>query len=568
MKAPLALCFSLLFMSTRIVDAQASSEHQAFPDVAQLDKMAAQFAPTPLSADVSRLTARDRQALIKLIEAGRVIDDIFLQQLWSGNEALYHKLLEDRSPLGRARLHLFSIYKGPWADLDAHRAFMPGVPPRKPLGANFYPEDMTRAEFEHWVSQLPAKQASLAKGFFTVIRRDTTSHHLEIVPYHEAYAADLQRSAALLREAAGLTENESLKRFLQARADAFLNDDYYQSDIDWMDLNSPIDITIGPYETYNDELFGYKASFEAYVCLRDDEETAKLQGFSSHLQDVENHLPIDAAYRNPHLGTMMPISVVNEILSAGDGNHGVQTAAFNLPNDERVIQQKGSKKVMLKNVQHAKFDSTLTPISRIVLPAAAQQDLSFDWFFTHILAHELSHGIGPHEITVNGRKTSVRLELKDLYSTIEEAKADVTGLFMLQYFFDTGILPGGEANERKLYTTFLASSFRTLRFGIEEAHGRGMALQFNYLLEHGAFAARPDGTFEVNYAKVKEAVQDLTHDLLTIEAHGDYAAAKRLLGQYGVMRPLLTRALDRLKGIPVDIQPVFVTADELTRSHQ
>ena len=568
MRPFLTLCLALIFMSTRTVDAQPSSAHQAFPDTVQLEKMAAQFAPTPLSADVSRLSAQDRQALVKLIEAGRVMDDIFLQQLWSGNEDLYHKLRHDQLPLGRARLRLFSIYKGPWSDLDAHRAFMPGVPARKPLGANFYPEDMTRAEFEHWVSELPAKQADLARSFFTVIRRNATSRQLEIVPYYDAYQADLQRAAGLLRDAAALTGNESLRRFLQTRADAFLNDDYYQSDLDWMDLDSPIDVTIGPYETYNDELFGYKASFEAYVCLRDDAETEKLKGFSSHLQEVENNLPIDPAYRSPHLGTTMPIRVVNEILSAGDGNHGVQTAAFNLPNDERVVQQKGSKKVMLKNVQHAKFDSTLTPISRIVLPATAQRDLSFDWFFTHILAHELSHGIGPHEINVNGRKTSVRLELKDLYSTIEEAKADVTGLFMVQYFFDAGILPGGEANERKLYTTFLASSFRTLRFGIEEAHGRGMALQFNYLLDHGAFIVRPDGAFEVNYAKVKQAVRDLTHELLTVEAHGDYAAAKRLLDQFGVMRPVLTRTLRRLKGIPVDIQPVFVTADELARSRQ
>jgi hypothetical protein len=333
-----------------------------------------------------------------------------------------------------------------------------------------------------------------------------------------------------------------------------------------MDLDAPIDVTIGPYETYNDELFGYKAAFEAYVCLKDEAETRKLEGFSRHLQEVENNLPIDPAYRNPKLGATTPIRVVNELLSAGDGNHGVQTAAFNLPNDERVIQQKGSKKVMLKNVQHAKFDNILEPISRVLLPASAQPDLSFDWFFTHILAHELSHGIGPHEIKIQARTSSVRLELKDLYSTIEEAKADVTGLFMLQYFFDAGILPGGPLNERKLYSTFLASAFRTLRFGILEAHGRGMALQFNYLADHGAFIERPDGTFEVNFAEIKQAVRDLAHDLLTIEAQGDYTAAKKLLDEFGVMRPSLKRALGRLKDIPVDIEPNFVTADELARS--
>lgn len=559
--ASLALAF---LMSTFLVDAQSA---HSFPDAAQLGKMAGQFAPTPLDVDVSHLSPGDRGALLKLIQAGRVIDDIFLQQLWSGNEVLYRKLQQDHTPIGRARLSVFSIYKSPWSDLDAHRAFMPGVPPRKPLGANFYPEDMTREEFEHWTNALSPNQTAAAKSFFTVIRRGGDKQ-LTTVPYYDAYKSDLDRAAQLLREAASVTQNGSLKRFLETRAAAFLSDDYYESDLAWMDLDAPIDITIGPYETYNDELFGYKASFEAYVCLKDDAETAKLQGFSSHLQEVENALPIDPGYRNPKLGATMPIHVVNEILSAGDGNHGVQTAAFNLPNDARVIQQKGSKKVMLKNVQHAKFDTNLVPISRVVLPVSARDDLSFDWFFTHILAHELSHGIGPHEITVNGRHSSVRLELKDLYSTIEEAKADVTGLFMLQLFFDRGILPGGEAKERKLYTTFLASSFRTLRFGITEAHGRGMALQFNYFLDHGAFVERPDGTFEVDYRKVKQAVRDLTHDLMTIEAQGDYRSAKRMLDELGVMRPAMKKTLDRLSGIPVDICPVFVTADELTRDSQ
>ena len=542
-----------------------STAATALPDTAQLEHMAARFAPTPLTVDLSHLNDGDRKAVVKLIEVGRVIDDIFLQQLWKGNERLYQELRQDTSPLGKARLHLFWIYKGPWADLEEHRAFLPNVPEREPLGANFYPEDMTRPEFEHWAAALPEKDAQLAKSFFTVIQRNSQLRHLEIVPYYNVYRDDLQRAAKLLREAAQLTDNVSLKHFLDTRATAFLNDDYYESDIAWMDLDAPIDLTIGPYETYNDELFGYKAAFESYLCLKDDAETAKVQGYSTHLQEVENHLPIDPAYRNANLATTTPIRVVNELLSAGDGNHGVQTAAFNLPNDERVIQQKGSKKVMLKNVQHAKFDATLVPISRIVLPPSAQSDLSFDWFFTHILAHELSHGIGPHEIKVNSRTSSVRLELKDLYSTIEEAKADVTGLFMLQYFFDHGLLSGGKANEHKLYNTFLASSFRTLRFGITEAHGRGMALQFNYLLDHGAFVSRNDGTYEVDFAKVKQGIRDLAHELLTIEAQGNYAGAKNMLDELAVIRPMLGRTLERLKGIPVDIEPKFVTADELAQ---
>jgi hypothetical protein len=322
-----------------------------------------------------------------------------------------------------------------------------------------------------------------------------------------------------------------------------------------MELDAPLDITIGPYETYNDELFGYKAGFEAYITIRDDRETGHLREFAARLQEVENNLPMDARYRNPKLGEAAPIRVVNEILAAGDGAHGVRTAAFNLPNDERVVQQMGSKRVMLKNIQQAKFETILTPIAARVLPKAAQADLSFDYFFLHILAHELSHGIGPHQIQVGGRDTSPRQELKEIYSAVEEAKADVTGLFMMQYLFDHG-LAHAPAAERELYTTYLASAFRSLRFGLTEAHGKGMALQFNYLSDKGAFVANPDGTFAVDLAKVKGAVRDLCHDLLTIEAQGDYAAAKKMLDTLGVVRPAMQHAIEGLKNIPTDINPV------------
>jgi hypothetical protein len=302
------------------------------------------------------------------------------------------------------------------------------------------------------------------------------------------------------------------------------------------------------------------------VNLRDDAETAKLKFFGDHLQEVENNLPIDPKYRNPKLGSQAPIRVVNEVFSAGDGEHGVQTAAYNLPNDERVVTQKGSKRVMLKNVQEAKFHSTLEPIAKQMLAAGSQKDLSFESFFTHILAHELSHGIGPHQITIAGRNTSPRQEMKELYSAIEEAKADVTGLFMLQHLYDRKLIEGGASAERKLYTTYLASTFRSLRFGLKEAHGKGMALQVNYLTDKGGFIARPDGTFEVDFAKIKGAVRDLDHDLLTLEATGDYAGAKRMLDELGVIRPNMQKALDSLAAIPVDIEPIFVTAKELTSS--
>jgi hypothetical protein len=288
--------------------------------------------------------------------------------------------------------------------------------------------------------------------------------------------------------------------------------------------------------------------------LRDDQETAKVKFFSGHLQEIENNLPIDAKYRNPKIGALAPIRVVNEIISTGDAAHGVRTAAYNLPNDERVTQQKGSKRVMLRNVQEAKFNKILGPISKRVLPAGAQNDLSFDSFFTHILAHELTHGIGPHQIKVNGRDTTPRQELKELYSALEEAKADICGLYMLQYMYDKKLLPSTPDTERKLYTSFLASAFRTLRFGLNEAHGKGMAVQFNYFLDKGAFIENSDGTFAVDFRKVKSAVRDLAHDLLTIEATGDYAGGKKML-DLAVLRPDLRRAIDKLKDLPVDIDP-------------
>jgi hypothetical protein len=524
------------------------------PDLAQLKQMSARFAPIKLNTDTAVLSSGDRQALAQLIDAARILNFVFMDQLWSGNRALYDKLQKDTSPLGKERLHYFWLNKGPWSDLDGHTGFLPGVPERKPLGANFYPEDMKREEFEAWVKTLNAADRQQAEGFFTLIRRNG-NRQLSMTPYSKAYNADLAKAAGLLREGARLTENPSLKKYLTLRADAFLSNDYYASDVAWMELDAPLDITIGPYETYNDEMFGYKAAFEAYVTIRDDKETDRLKALSGHLQEVENTLPIDARYRNPKLGALAPIRVVNEVFAAGDGAHGVRTAAFNLPNDERVVHEKGSKRVMLKNIQEAKFKTILLPIADRVLSKSARGELSFDSFFFHILAHELSHGIGPQQIQVSGRATSPRQELKELYGTIEEAKADVTGLFMLQYLFDHGLVRHEAAGERQLYTTYLASTFRSVRFGLTEAHARGTALQFNYLSDKGGFVADADGSFHVNFDRIKSAVRDLDHDLLTLEAQGDYQGAKRMLDTLAVVRPAMQKALDGMKHLPTDIDP-------------
>ncbi|MYM30480.1 hypothetical protein GTP58_19285 [Duganella sp. CY15W] len=541
-------------------------------DVNQLNKMSKRYAPIALTADTSKLSAGDKKAIAKLIEAAKIIDVLQLRQRWSGNEALWAALQKDTTPLGKARLNYFWLNKGPWSILDDHQSFLPAdvggvaVPAKKPEAGNFYPEGATKAELETWMNALPAVDKEQAQWFFTVIRKNKDGL-FTTVKYAEEYKPELEKAAALLKQAAADTDNASLKKFLSLRADAFLSNDYLESDFAWMDLDSPVDITIGPYETYNDELFGYKAAFEAYVSIRDQKETQKLDFFAKHMQELEDNLPLDAQYRNPKVGALAPMVVVNQVYGAGDGNMGVQTAAYNLPNDERIISQRGSKRVMLKNVQQAKFKSTLAPISKLVLRPADQKDVDFDSFFTHILAHEITHGLGPHITKNDGKESTPRQDLKEAYSTIEEAKADITGLFALAYMMDKGQLKGtlgqGDAAERKLYTTFLASAFRTLHFGLTDSHARGMAIQMNYLLDKGGFISHGDGTFSVDFKKIKQAVIDLDREFLTIEATGDYARAKDMMSKYVVIRPDVQKALDKMKSVPNDIRPEFKTANSL-----
>jgi hypothetical protein len=552
----IALILMLSFTSS-ISTAQRRRGQKSTGDP-ELAKKIRRFAPTVLTANTARLSANDRKALSKIIAAAKLMDPLFLRQVWSGNEALLKRLEADKTPVGLQRLHYFRINNGPWSRLDNNEPFIEGVPREKPPQANFYPDDISKEEFNSWLNSLPDAEKEKATGYFYTIRRNS-SRKLITVPYSQEYREFLEPAAKLLREAAALTTNRTLKDFLSKRADAFASNDYYASDVAWMDLNSPIDVTIGPYETYEDELFGYKAAFEAYVTLTDAVESAKLNKFSQHLQELENNLPLEARYRNPKLGASSPMRVVNEVFASGEGNSGVQTAAFNLPNDERVVREKGSARIMLKNVQDAKFNKVLIPISREVLAPAQQRAIAFDAFFTHILMHELMHGLGPHNITVNGQPTTVRLQLKELYSSIEEAKADVTGLWALQYLIDKGVID--KQMERTLYTTYLASMFRSVRFGLTESHARGVAMQFNYFTDEGAIKFdEATNKFSIDNAKIKDAVRKITHDLLTLEAEGSYATAKAMLDKYSLIRPPMKGALDRLSNVPVDIEPIFPLA--------
>ena len=523
----------------------------------ELRTMTARFAPAEIVANVTALPDNERRALAKLVDAARLMDSLFLRQVWAGNDALLQQL--SRSALtgstGADQLHYFLINKGPWSRLDHNKPFIPGVP-EKPASANFYPAGATKDEIQKWIDSLSGPAKSAATGFFTTIRRGSDGRPVA-VPYSVEYQGELAQAAALLQEAAQLTSQPTLKAYLTSRAAAFISNDYYASDVAWMELDASIDPTIGPYEVYEDEWFNFKAAFEAFITLRDDAETKKLQTFSSELQGLENALPIDPALRNPKLGALAPIRVVNVVFTAGDANRGVQTAAFNLPNDERVVKEKGTKRVMLKNVQEAKFRLVLQPIAKVALQPAQQGNVSFDAFFTHILMHELMHGLGPHNISVGARETTVRQELKETYSAIEEAKADVSGLWALKQLADAGKIDKSIATT--MYTTFLASSFRSIRFGINEAHGRGIAIQLNTFLDRGAFVVNSDGTFSVDESKIGDAITTLTREIMTLQAEGSYQKAKDLITKLGVVRPEVQKVLDRLTSIPVDIEPKFKT---------
>jgi hypothetical protein len=519
--------------------------------VSDIEKRVAQFAPTPLHADLSDLSPEDRKVLDKLADAAKLMNEIFLRQAWAGNAAMREDLKSYAGPHAAAVRDYFAINFGPWDRLAERQPFLGDRP--HPKGAGYYPEDLTKEAFEDWVAKHPADKDKLTSTV-TVIRRGADGA-LTAVPYSQEYGEWLKPAARLLREAAGLTHNASLKKFLALRADAFESDDYYASDLVWMDLDAPVEVTIGPYETYEDELFGYKASFESFVTVNLAKESAALTRYKERLPRLEKNLPIPDEDKNLHRGTDSPIRVVDTYYSSGDNRAGVQTVAFNLPNDERVREAKGSKKVLLHNTMRAKYDKILLPIAQQVLDPAQVQDVSFDAYFNEILHHELSHGLGPGTITVNGRKTEVRLELKELFATLEEAKADVMGVYNILALIDQKEMPA--ALRQSLEPTYVAGLFRAARFGVDEAHGQGVVAQFNYLAAKGALAADAHGRVRAVSEKFPGAIRDLLHDMLMLQARGDYEGTKKFLDTYGKATSAMREALGRLAAVPVDIKPVY-----------
>ena len=535
--------------TTSAPPAAATSSMTVAPDVAQ---RMAQLPRTVIDYDRSLLNDNERQVVAKLIEASKQIDEIYWRQVSEENPAWRDALAKQGGPA----YDYFVANKGPWDRLKDDEPFIGTM--KKPAGAAFYPADITKEEFERYVAAHPAQKDEL-EGLFTVVRRDGTN--LVTIPYSAFYKDYLDVAATKLREAAAITNDPTLKRFLTLRADAFATGDYRESDMAWMDLAGNIEVVIGPYEVYEDNLFNYKASFESFVTVVDKPESAKLAAYAHALPDMERNLPEPEQYKNPNRGSESPIKVVQELYTAGDARRGVQTAAFNLPNDEVVREKKGSKKVLLKNVMDAKFRQSGKPIAMRVLDPSLTSLVSFDAFFNHVLFHELSHGLGPGFLTQpDGKRVEVRIPLKELYSTIEECKADVLGVWNLIYAQQHGLVTAFD--ERQLLATYAGLMFRSTRFGVGEAHGRGTAIQWNWLRERGAVTPVAGGKYTVDFAKSRDAVRDLATELLTIEATGDYARAKTLLDKYGKETPEMTAVNATLKDIPVDITPVFAAAGE------
>ncbi|KAJ2077001.1 hypothetical protein H4R24_005385 [Coemansia sp. RSA 988] len=519
------------------------------------------YKPTELRADLSHLTNGDKQALVKLADVADLLDAVYYRQIWSGATQLREQLKANAAngaDEARDTYKLFELFRGPWDRNMDNEPFVADVGP-KPKSAGVYPEDMSTTEFDAWVKTLHPADAKRAHGFYDIVQRD--GRKLGLVEFAQAYQSLLQPAAKLMHEAATLVSDQSFAEFLRTRGDAFESNKYLESEISWLNIShtSALEAAIGPYEVYEDELFSAKAFFEAMVHVRDFKGSQELDKFTSSLELVEKHLPIPVEYRNTDL-VPPPIVVVNQVYNGGD-TAVPMTAAYNLPNDEEAIELGGSKLTLIKNVQEGKFASVLLPISQHVLRAGEDmENVSFDAFFTHVLLHEVAHSNGPHR--VKGTNDTVRSRLLELHSAFEEAKADIAGLFAANLLVENGTIDN--ITMRQFYTTYLASAFRSIRFGLTEAHGLGQAMQLNYLLEKGGFTySKADGKFGVDMEKISQAVSDLTRDIMLIQGDGDKQRAVEFKKKYGNISPPVKAALDSMKSVPIDIAPIWVDINQL-----
>jgi hypothetical protein len=496
------------------------------------------YAPFRLTTDVSGFSPGKREMVKLLIEAAGIMDDLFWQQAWGDKAGLLGGL--DRDATRR-----FAVMNyGPWDRLAGDRSFVDGIG-EKPLGANFYPADMTVEEFQ--AADLQGKDS-----LYTILRRDETGA-LKVIPYSQAFSGELRRAAGLLNQAANLAEDEGFANYLRLRAKALLSDDYLESDMAWMDMKSnTVDLVYGPIETYEDKLFGYKASFEAYVLIKDVAWSERLARYVTFLPELQTGLPVADAYKAEEPGTDSDLNAYDVVFYAGDCNAGSKTIAINLPNDERVQLAKGTRRVQLKNAMQAKFDNILLPIADQLIVPDQRGHVVFEAFFANTMFHEVAHGLGIKN-TLNG-KGLVRTALRDMAGTMEEGKADVLGLYMIKSLFEKGEITQGELMD--YYVTFVASIFRSVRFGASSAHGRANLVRFNYFEDHGAFAREPEsGKYRVDKDGMDKAIGGLSARILTLQGDGDYEGVVAMMQEMEVVRPGLQEDLDKLTkaNIPVDI---------------
>lgn len=514
---------------------------------AMLDK----FVSVDMQADLSNLSILDKQVLRKLIAVADILDAVYLRQTFEANAEIRSSIEQAKLPNTELLLSLYDLHYGPWDTLNADQAFFGDIP--RPDGAGVYPVDMTKEEFNQWIADHPEDEAAFKSGY-TVIKRQ--GDRLIAVPYSQMYAKEMKQAAQLMREAAQLTQDKSLKTFLSKRADAFLNDEYRESEMAWMDLDGSLEVAIGPYETYTDKLFGYKTFFEAFITVRNPEDSAKLDIYKKYLKEMELNLPIPEQHKNLQRGSESPISVVEQVAGGGDNKPAVQTTAFNLPNDEYVREVKGSKKVMLKNVLNAKYNAVMKPISELIIAQDQQALLMESYFFNETLFHELSHGLGPGTIIKDGKTTTVAEQLQETYSKIEEGKADVMGAYNMLFLMEKGQLPLAEKNN--MLVTYFAGLFRSMRFGVHEAHGAGAAFQYNYFKEKQAFSF--DVTtqrYTVDFDKMTLSITELVNEVCMIQALGDYQASKDFLNKYAVMAKEVADLNIKMAFIPTDIRPNY-----------
>lgn len=514
-----------------------ATESLAAADDVDVSRRVQIYAPVTLTADISHLSDKEKEMLPLLFEAAALMNDIFWQQAIGNKEAFLSKI-NDESVRRFAEINY-----GPWDRLNGNKPFISGIG-EKPLGANFYPADMEKAEFD--AIDNPDKNS-----LYTLIRRNEDGT-LRVVWYHEAYASKVKKAAELLRKAAALAENESLRNYFELRADALLTDKYQESDFAWMAMkDANLDFVIGPTENYEDALYGYKAANEAFILIKDIEWSERLSHFAALLPELQKGLPVDAKYKAEVPGSDADLNAYDVVYYAGDCNAGSKTIAINLPNDEEVQLKKGSRKLQLKNAMKAKFDKILMPISEVLIDPSQQKYVKFDAFFSNTMFHEVAHGLGIKN-TLDGKGT-VRDALKEQYSAIEEAKADILGLYLVTRLYDMGELTDGEVMDN--YVTFMAGIFRSVRFGAASAHGKANMLTFAHFTEKQAFTKNADGTYLVNFDSMKAAVENLANMILTLQGDGNYDGVKNLITTKSVIPAALQADLDRLKDadIPVDI---------------